>query len=163
MTLLKGRDVVSIQSTWTARRRSACVAAGAALLSGTSHAASLGCVDEAAARFGVPAPVMQSIVELETSGRCHARHPTNRNGSYDIGCAGINSTWLPTLDRRFGITEQALRDPCTNIHVGAWILAHNFRQHGNTWRGVGAYNAASEPNCREYAWKVVTHMRFSGR
>jgi soluble lytic murein transglycosylase-like protein len=130
-----------------------------ALFSNTALAANAACIDAAAARFGVPSGVLHAIVQQETSGRCTARHPANRNGTYDIGCAGINSAWVPTLARQFGITEQVLRDPCTNIHVGAWILARNVRRHGNTWRAVGAYNTTTESKRREYAWKIVTHMQ----
>ncbi|MBB3221700.1 lytic transglycosylase domain-containing protein [Pseudoduganella umbonata] len=130
-----------------------------ALFSGTSLAADLACIEQAAARFDVPTVLLRAIVQQETAGRCTTRHPRNRNGTYDIGCAGINSGWLPRLSREFGINEQALQTPCTNLHVGAWILARNLRQHGDTWRAIGAYNAVTESKRREYAWKILAHMQ----
>lgn len=91
---------------------------------------------------------------MESSGKCPKRHPANKDGSYDIGCMGINSSWLPRLEKKFGITEQDLYDPCTNVNVGAWVLAKNKRTFGDHWRAIGAYNAISEPKRIDYAWKV---------
>lgn len=117
------------------------------------------CFEDASARFGLPRPdVLRGIAQQESSGRCTARHPVNRDGSYDIGCMGINSSWLPTLQRKFGLTEQDLYDPCTNVHVGAWIFAKNVRQYGDSWQALGAYNAKSEQKRIEYAWKIYKHL-----
>ncbi|TWI69283.1 transglycosylase-like protein with SLT domain [Pseudoduganella lurida] len=116
------------------------------------------CIRSAASTFGHPVPLVRAVVEQESGGRCTPRHATNRNGTYDIGCMGINSSWLPMLTRRFGITERHLLDPCTNIHVGAWILAHNIALHGNTWQAVGAYNATTEAKRVRYAHRIATRM-----
>lgn len=117
------------------------------------------CFADAGRRFGDLSPqLLKELAEQESSGRCRLRHPTNANGSYDIGCMGINSSWLPALRDRFGITEQDLYDPCTNVHVGAWVYARTVRQFGNNWRAVGAYNATSEYKRIRYAWKIYTRL-----
>jgi soluble lytic murein transglycosylase-like protein len=117
------------------------------------------CFEEASTRFGHKNPkVLRAMTAQESSGRCPQRHPANANGSYDIGCMGINSSWLPTLQNKFGITERDLYDPCTNIHVGAWIYAKNVRQFGDNWRAVGAYNAKSEHKRIKYAWKINAQL-----
>ena len=87
------------------------------------------CWDDAAARYQVNPTLLHAIARTE-SGVNPRAIGRNRNGSRDIGLMQINSGWLPTLARH-GITEQDLFDPCTNLHVGAWILAHNSRSA--TW------------------------------
>jgi soluble lytic murein transglycosylase-like protein len=89
----------------------------------------------------------------------------NLNGTRDIGLMQINSAWLPTLATH-GIGESHLFDPCTSIHVGAWILAGNFHRLGYSWDAVGAYNAVSPERRRIYVEKVRQHLqqpRPSGR
>jgi soluble lytic murein transglycosylase-like protein len=114
------------------------------------------CWDEAAARYGVNPYMLYAIAKTE-SGLNPAARNRNKNGSYDLGLMQINSRWFPTL-RRYGIEEQQLLDPCTSIHVGAWILAQNMRRMGNTWEAVGAYNA-SKPDLRiKYALKVYKNI-----
>lgn len=117
------------------------------------------CFDEASARFGHANPdVLRAFSEVESSGMCPKRHRVNSDGSYDIGCMGINSSWLPKLQKQFGITEQALYDPCINVHVGAWVYAKNIRQFGNNWRAIGAFNARSEHKRVAYAWKINSKL-----
>lgn len=114
------------------------------------------CWQEAAVRYQVDSDLLQAIARTES-----AMNPgavgRNRNGSRDIGLMQINSAWLPTLAMH-GITERDLFDPCTNIHIGAWVLAGNVSRLGYTWEAVGAYNAASPRLRRAYADKVRRHL-----
>ena len=99
--------------------------------------------------------------------RPEARNNTHieRTGTRDIGLMQINTSLLPKL-ASFGIREQDLLDPCTNIEVGAWVLSDAIRRHGDTWQAVGAYNAACTQlrgkACTEarsrYAWAVYKRM-----
>lgn len=110
------------------------------------------CWDEAAARYRLSSELLYAIARTE-SGLDPTAVGHNRNGSRDIGLMQINSAWLPTLASH-GIGEHDLFEPCTNIHVGAWILAGNVARLGYTWEAVGAYNTANPAGRRAYVDKV---------
>jgi soluble lytic murein transglycosylase-like protein len=114
------------------------------------------CWDDAAMRYQVSSALLYAIARTES-----ALNPLaigrNPNGSRDIGLMQINSAWLPTLATH-GIGERDLLEPCTSIHVGAWILAGNVSRLGYTWEAVGAYNAANPALRRAYAEKVRRHL-----
>jgi soluble lytic murein transglycosylase-like protein len=101
------------------------------------------CWDEAGARYGIAPELLQAVAYVESRGRADALNlaHASRTRSVDIGAMQINSRWLPSLSQ-YGIDAVALLNPCTNINVGAWILAGNFHRLGATWDAVGAYNAA---------------------
>lgn len=122
------------------------------------------CFTEAAQRYSVDERLLIAIAKQESDFKPNATH-TNENGSVDVGLMQINSQHFKMLSK-FNITEQSLLDPCVNVHVGAWILSKAIKEHGPTWRAVGAYNAGSKPE-REadrvaYASKVFKHLeRFT--
>lgn len=72
----------------------------------------------------------------------------------------INPWWLPRIER-FKITPRKLYEPCTNIHVGAWILAQNFRDYGRNWNSIGIYNAgtSSDPAIRAKAEQYILRIK----
>lgn len=122
------------------------------LMPGSAWADTLVCIRQAADRYSVDERLIKAIIQVESGGNPRAVN-RNQNGSTDIGIMQINTAWVPTL-RKFGIERHHLFDPCTNIHVGAWILAQNIVSHGRTWRAVGAYNARSEDKRQRYVGKV---------
>ena len=115
------------------------------------------CWDDAAARYQVNSTLLHAIARTESALNPRAIN-RNRNGSRDIGLMQINSSWLPLLASH-GIAERDLFDPCTNISVGAWMLARNFQRLGSGWNAVGAYNARSPALRRAYAWKVYRNLQ----
>jgi soluble lytic murein transglycosylase-like protein len=110
------------------------------------------CWDDAARRYNVSSHLLHAIAHIESAMDPHAVG-RNSDGSRDIGLMQINSRWLPRLARH-GIKEHDLFEPCTNIHVGAWILANNVARLGYTWEAVGAYNAMSPTRRDAYIHKV---------
>jgi soluble lytic murein transglycosylase-like protein len=142
-----------------------------ALLQAAS-AAALGnpCWDEAAGTYGVSAALLHAIARAESDLNPTAinRSHFERTGSYDIGLMQINSRHLSRLAKA-GIREIDLYDACTNVKVGAWILADLFARYGVTWEAVGAYNAACTQLKKEtcvvarsrYAWRVYQRLSRS--
>jgi len=117
------------------------------------------CWDQAAERYSISPELLYAIARTE-SGLDPRAVGHNRNGSRDIGLMQINSTWLPRLSKH-GIAERDLFDPCTSIHVGAWILAGNVQRLGYTWEAVGAYNAANPALRRAYVERVYRYIAAS--
>jgi soluble lytic murein transglycosylase-like protein len=117
------------------------------------------CWDDAATRYNVSSRLLHAIAHVESAMDARAVG-RNADGSRDLGLMQINSRWLPQLSRH-GIEEHDLFEPCTNIHVGAWILADNVARLGYTWEAVGAYNAASPARRDAYIQKIRRQLDAS--
>lgn len=120
-------------------------------------AAAHSCYESAAARYQLPSEILYAIAKTESGGNPHAKN-YNRDGSVDIGIMQINSRWAPTL-AKYGITYDQLHDECTNIHIGAWILASAVARHGWNWTAIGAYNASSPDKRIRYAQRVWKNLK----
>jgi len=130
------------------------------------------CWDDAAQRYGISADLLYAMARVESNLNFKAvnRSHIQRTGSYDIGLMQVNISHLSTLSR-YGIKEADLFNPCTNIQVGAWLLADLFSRHGATWDAVGAYNAScsqlKEEACAaaraKYAWQVYGQLPMQHR
>lgn len=120
----------------------------------------LHCINEAAAEYHLPAKLIVSVLNVE-QGRV-GMATQNRNGSYDLGPMQINTSWWPTLSS-YGITQQDVRyNPCVNVKVGTWILAHAIAQGDDLLQGIGDYNSHTPKfNTRYTQWVRQKYSRIS--
>jgi len=132
----------------------------------TAAAISVNCWSAAAIRYDLPVDLLYAMGLVESDHNPNAIAHAN-NGTRSVGIMQINSSWFDEL-ARYGITEGDLRDPCTNIQVGAWILAQEVERYGYTWKAIGAYYAGAYtersrhwklPHYKEYAGKVLARWR----
>ena len=100
------------------------------------------CWDEAARYHGLDPWLLYAVAYVESGHNPVVISRANRNGTYDIGLMQINSVWLPQL-RRYGITQETLKNACASTYVGAWVMAGNIRRYGYTWEAIAAYNVGS--------------------
>ena len=118
------------------------------------------CFEKAGRFYGIEPELLRAIAQVESSFKPAIIHQ-NPDGSEDIGMMQINSWWLSSL-AQYGITRDSLLlDACMNIHVGAWILKQEIRDHGYNWQAVGAYNAKSPDKAAAYAravWDVYRRV-----
>lgn len=114
------------------------------------------CFKEASEMYAVPSALLKAIARTESGMNALAIN-RNEDGSEDLGLMQINTRWMPTL-KRYGFSRSDLWDACTNLKIGAWILAKNFAAYGYNWAAVGAYNAKSQSKRNQYAWKIYQAM-----
>lgn len=121
------------------------------------------CFTDAASRYSLDPDILRAIAVTESAMDPTRHNASNRNGSVDLGIMQINSYWYPFLEA-YGIKPADLWDACTNIFVGAWVLAQNVRTYGKNWLAVGAYNATSREKRYNYARLVYeNYRRITGR
>ncbi|MEA9392681.1 lytic transglycosylase domain-containing protein [Acerihabitans sp. TG2] len=98
------------------------------------------CFTRAGHDYGIDPLLLTAISIKESRLRMNAINGSNRNLTEDVCGMQVNSSHYPAL-RKFDITrERLLKEPCTCIYTGAWVLAHIFRSYGKNWDSVGMYN-----------------------
>ncbi len=83
---------------------------------------------------------------------CDAIH-RNNNGTIDYGKMQINSIHLRRLSS-YGISRDALMQPCVSVYVAAWRLREMINKYGNTWAAVGAYHSETPAERDKYAHAI---------
>lgn len=91
-------------------------------------------LDEASRQHGVPVEVLAAIMEIESTGNPAALSPQGA-----VGLMQVMPNYHQARAAKYG---GDLRDPRTNIQVGAEILAENQRRYGNWESAAAAYLGA---------------------
>ena len=123
------------------------------------------CIATAAHQYDLDPLLLLAIKYVETANRIDMPIRYNKNGSRDIGLMQINTVWKDTL-KQYGIEYADLEIPCTNVAVGAWILATHIKRKG-LWEGVGAYHSNTPHLSRRYQskvkriWEELNRSKFS--
>ena len=122
------------------------------------------CFNKAGRDYGIDPLLLMAISIKESRMRMDAINDRNRNKTEDVCGMQVNSSHYPTL-QKFNITrERLLKEPCTCIYTGAWVLAHNFRAYGKNWDSVGMYNTGPSPKLivqrRAYASAIKNIYRI---
>lgn len=89
-----------------------------------------GFIKAAAARYGIPQPLLERQIMAESGGNPHAKSP--------VGALGLMQL-MPSTARGLGV-ENPL-DPHQNIMGGAKYLSDQYRKFGNWRDALAAYNA----------------------
>ena len=110
------------------------------------------CVWSAAKHYRLPPVALIGILGAE--GGRPGEVSRNTDGSEDLGPMQINSRWLPTLSRYGATRERLIEDPCTNVWVGAWILALAYSHDGDIWQAIGHYHSWRPKESRRYRRRV---------
>lgn len=116
----------------------------------------LHCINEVAIEYNIPTKLLITLLQVE--GGKVGQLTRNKNGSYDIGPAQINSSWLPKL-KAHGITQEQVQfDPCINIKVAAWIAAKAIASEDNLLTGIGDYHSHTKLYNQSYSQKIRVHF-----
>lgn len=125
------------------------------LASSTAHAF---CFEKAGTEYGLAPEILESISTTESENKPYVVH-WNTNGTFDVGLMQINSSWEKSVGKELW---SRLFDPCTNVRVGAWILAQCVQRYGYGWKAVGCYHS-NTPSKRDGYAKKVAHALVRNR
>ena len=118
-----------------------------------------GCFEAAGEKYGISPALLKAIARVESDMNPEAYVELQNTESR--GIMQINSFWYPFLEEH-GISADDLWNPCTNIHVGAWVLSQEIVRYGNSWTAVGAYYAGAYTN-KTKEWKKKHYIVYAER
>lgn len=124
------------------------------------------CLILASNTYQVPPAVMIGIMHVE-SGRIGQEIGPNTNGTFDLGPMQVNSRWVPSLAKHWGVDQKTAKgwvrdNGCVNVHVAAWILKQKISEAGSLYGGIARYHSATPQYGRRYAAKVIAAMDKKG-
>ena len=127
------------------------------MMPGRTTLPTLQCFVQEADRHSIDPYVLMAV--MKTEGGRAGELALNRNGTIDLGPMSINSVWLPTLAKRYKVSEDEIKqrlasDGCTNVAAAAWILGRKIAESGNVWEGVANYHSVNPAKQSRYLMRV---------
>jgi hypothetical protein len=124
------------------------------------------CLLMSAHLYSVPPAVLTGIHQVE-GGHIGQEVGPNKNGTYDLGPMQINTSWLPLLASRWGVSQDTARrwvrdDACTNAGVAAWIVRENLNETGDLGTAIAYYHSRTPYYNEPYRAKVIGAMQRHG-
>lgn len=111
-------------------------------------------------QYGIPPLLLKNIAKIE-SGFNPKAIGVNKNGTKDYGLMQINTIHLKRLHKKYGVTEQILMEPKTNIYAGAELLSKIIRQHGLNFDSIGRYHSNTEEFKAKWNGKLIIELKKS--
>lgn len=112
------------------------------------------CIHQAATCFKVNPLLIQAIIWKESYNRQETIN-FNKNNTHDVGVMQINSIHFNLLNK-IGISEDTLiKNSCTNVFSGVWILRNMVNQYGNTWEAIGRYHSKTPSLRNSYSLSII--------
>jgi len=103
------------------------------------------CFDRVGQAFSISPLLLEAIAFKESHLNPAAINTANSNNTEDVCMMQVNSIHFSRL-KTLGVTRQRLlKEPCTCVATGAWVLHGLFRQYGRSWNTVGMYNTGPSP------------------
>ncbi|MEH3158382.1 MAG: lytic transglycosylase domain-containing protein [Sphingomonas taxi] len=96
-------------------------------------------IDEAAARFGLPASWLHGVMQVESAGRTHRDGVPITSPAGAMGLMQVMPATFATMRARYGLGSDPY-DPRTNILAGAAYLREMYDRYGER-HFLAAYNA----------------------
>jgi soluble lytic murein transglycosylase-like protein len=132
------------------------------------------CFQQAADRYAIPVELLIAVAEAESG---LAPFAMNRAGSailprsreeaetllkrigkerptFDVGIMQVNRWWF----EKYGEPYEKGLDVCFNVDFGARILAMAIKDHGFTWKAVGAYHSPTDWRQSAYARRIYARL-----
>lgn len=132
------------------------------------------CFRQAAERYEIPVELLVAVAQAESGLKPYAMNragtailPASRTEAeailrrigqerptFDVGIMQVNRWWF----EKYGQPYEKGLDVCFNVDFGARILAMAIKDHGFTWKAVGAYHSPTDWRRTAYARRIFTRL-----
>ncbi len=111
-------------------------------------------------QYDIPPLLLKNIAKIESNLNPKAMC-INKNGTKDYGLMQINTIHLKRLQTQYGITQEQLMQPKTNIYAGAQILSKIIHQHGLNFEAIGRYHSNTPEFKEKWNKRLITELTKS--